>query len=242
MKVIDKNSRIPLYLQLMDILIEKINKSLGENEQLLSEREICEIYDVSRTTVRQALDELERDGYIYKVHGKGTFVAPKRVNQDLVSFYSFTEEMKKIGKEPSSQIVGFEIIQSGDKLSSKFKMKEEDLVYKIIRIRKADNVPMMYEITYLPFERFEGLSKDQLEGRAMYDVLTKEYNTKLTFAEEYFEPILTNKLESIYLEINEGAPSLKIERYTYENSKLIEYTVGVARGDKFKYRVQLKNN
>lgn len=242
MKVIDKNSRIPLYLQLMDILIEKINKSLEENEQLLSEREICEIYDVSRTTVRQALDELERDGYIYKVHGKGTFVAPKRVNQDLVSFYSFTEEMKKIGKEPSSQIVGFEIIQSGEKLARKFNVSEEDLIYKIIRIRKADNVPMMYEITYLPFTRFEGLSKDQLEGRPMYDVLTEEYNTKLTFAEEYFEPILTNKLESIYLEIHEGAPSLKIERYTYENSKLIEYTIGIARGDKFKYRVQLKNN
>ena len=65
MKVIDKGSKIPLYLQLMDILIDKINKGLKENDRLLSEREICDIYDVSRTTVRQALDELERDGYIY---------------------------------------------------------------------------------------------------------------------------------------------------------------------------------
>lgn len=242
MKVIDKNSKIPLYLQLMDILIEKINSSLGENEQLLSEREICEIYDVSRTTVRQALDELERDGYIYKVHGKGTFVAPKRVNQDLVSFYSFTEEMKKIGKKPSSEIVGFEIIQAGEKLSNTFKVSEEDLMYKIIRIRKADNIPMMYEITYLPFSRFENLTKKELEESPMYDIFRDKYNTKLTFAEEYFEPILTNKLESIYLDIQEGDPSLKIERYTLENTRLIEYTIGVARGDKFKYRVQLKNS
>ena len=239
---IDKNSKIPLYLQLMDILTGKINSGLEENEQLLSEREICEIYDVSRTTVRQALDELERDGYIYKVHGKGTFVAPKRVNQDLVSFYSFTEEMKKIGKKPSSEIVSFEIMQAGEKLSNTFKISEEDLMYKIIRIRKADNIPMMYEITYLPFSRFEELTKKELEENPMYDVFRDKYNAKLTFAEEYFEPILTNKLESVYLDIQEGSPSLKIERYTLENTKLIEYTIGVARGDKFKYIVQLKNS
>ncbi|MGL4570094.1 MAG: GntR family transcriptional regulator [Clostridium sp.] len=242
MGLIDKNSRIPLYLQLMDILTEKIENGLEENDQLLSEREICDIYDVSRTTVRQALDELEREGVIYKVHGKGTFVAPKKVNQDLASFYSFTEEMKKIGREPSSEIIGFEVVEASEKIGSKFGLKEGDLLYKITRIRKADNLPMMYETTYLPFERFKELTKDKLEGNAMYDVLTQQYDVKLTFAEEYFEPILTNKLESLYLEVHEGAPSLKIERYTFENKSLIEYTIGVARGDKFKYRVQLKNN
>lgn len=242
MKRIDKSSKIPLYLQLMDILIDKINKSLNENDRLLSEREICDTYDVSRTTVRQALDELERDGYIYKLHGKGTFVAPKRVNQDLVSFYSFTDEMKKIGREPSSQIINFEIIEAGEKLSNKFNIGYEELLYKLIRIRKADDIPMMYEITYLPFDRFKGLKKEKLEMTPMYEVFSSEYNARITSAEEVFEPILTSKLESIYLDIEEGSPSLKIERFTYEGSKIIEYTVGIARGDKFKYRVKLNNN
>ena len=76
----------------------------------------------------------------------------------------------------------------------------------------------------------------------MYEVLTKEFETKITFAEEYFMPILTNKLESVYLDIKEGLPSLKIERFTYENSNIMEYTVSVARGDKFKYKVKLNNN
>ena len=109
-EIVDKNSRTPLYLQLMNILIDMIENSLEENEQILSEREICEIYNVSRTTVRQAMDELEKEGYIYKIHGKGTFVSPKRMNQDLISFYSFTEEMKKLGKVPSSEVTGFEIV------------------------------------------------------------------------------------------------------------------------------------
>ncbi|GAB6169117.1 GntR family transcriptional regulator [Clostridium carnis] len=242
MSVIDKNSRTPLYLQLMGILIENIEKNMEENDQILSEREICEIYNVSRTTVRQALVELEKDGYIYKVHGKGTFVSPKRVNQDLMSFYSFTEEMKKLGKEPTSEVIGFEVIHAGEKLGRIFNLDEEGLLYKISRIRKADDIPMMYETTYLPFNRFQGLNKNQLVGKPMYDVLVEYFNAKLTSAEEFFQPILTNKLESIYLDIKEGAPSLKIERMTYENNNTIEYTLGVARGDKFKYRVKLKNN
>lgn len=240
--IVDKSSRTPLYLQLMNILIDIIETKLKENEQILSEREICEIYNVSRTTVRQAMDELEKEGYIYKVHGKGTFVSPKRMNQDLISFYSFTEEMKKLGKTPSSEVTGFEIIQADEKISSILKIGVEDLLYKVSRIRKADGLPMMYETTYLPFNRFKGITKEQLEEKPMYDVLAKSFNTKITSAEECFMPILTNKLESIYLDIKEGSPSLKIERFTYENANVIEYTLSVTRGDKFKYRVKLNNN
>ena len=240
--IVDKSSRTPLYLQLMTILIDMIENKLNENDKLLSEREICETYDVSRTTVRQAMDELEKEGYIYKIHGKGTFVSPKRVNQDLVSFYSFTEEMKKLDKFPSSEVTGFEIVQGDEKICSIFNIAKDDLLYRISRIRKADGLPMMYETTYLPFNRYKGIKKEQLEENPMYDVLIKCFNTKITSAEEYFMPILTNKLESVYLDIKEGSPSLKIERFTYENTNLIEYTVSVARGDKFKYRVKLNNN
>ncbi len=240
--IVDKSSRTPLYLQLMNILIDMIENNLEENEQILSEREICEIYNVSRTTVRQAMDELEKEGYIYKLHGKGTFVSPKRMNQDLISFYSFTEEMKKLGKNPSSEVTGFEIVQADEKIASIFKINVEDLLYKVSRIRKADGLPMMYETTYLPFNRFKGLTKEQLENNPMYDILTKSFNARITSAEEFFMPILTNKLESAYLDIKEGSPSLKIERLTYENVNVIEYTLSVARGDKFKYRVKLNNN
>lgn len=241
METIDKSSRTPLYLQLMEVLIKKIEKSMNDNDQLLSEREICETYGLSRTTVRQALDELEKEKYIYKVHGKGTFVSPKRYNQDLISFYSFTEEMKKAGRKPKSEVIGFEIRESGEKLASIFNQSNDDLAYKITRIRKADDIPMMYEVTYLPFERFNGLSKEKLENNPMYEIFSSDYNVRITSAEEVFEPIITSKLESIYLEVEEGSPSLKIERFTYEGSKIIEYTVGIARGDKFKYRVKLNN-
>lgn len=75
-----------------------------------SERELCEIYEVSRFTVRQALLELEREGFIYKQYGKGTFVGPKAYNQKLDVLYSFTEEMKNIGKQPTTEVLAFALL------------------------------------------------------------------------------------------------------------------------------------
>lgn len=240
MKQIDKASRIPLYSQLMDIIIDEIETSMNENEQLPSERDICEKYDVSRSTVRQAITELEREGYIYKVHGKGTFVASKRLNQDLVRFYSFTEEMKKLGKKPVSKVLMFEIVGASNKISKKLKIEEGMLVYKFTRLRLADDIPMIVETSYVPYDKFPGITKENLEREALYDILRNRFQVNLTMAEETFQPVLTNDEEAHRLEIPKGAPSLKIERFTYENNDIVEYTISIARGDKFKYRVRLE--
>lgn len=241
MKEIDKLSKTPLYVQLMDILINKIENYMEENDQLDSEREICEKYSVSRTTVRQALDELEKEKYIYKVQGKGNFVSSRRMEQELLKVYSFTDETKKLGKKPSSKLLNFEIAEPNDKVLRKLKIGENELVYKISRIRLADDVPMIYEVTYLPYERFLGMTKEMLMESPMYELFKKNFHTNITSAEEAIEGILINKLESIYLDISEGQAGLKVERITYSNKKVIEYTVSIARGDKFKYRVSLKN-
>lgn len=241
MNKIDKNSKIPLYVQLMDILINQIENYMEENDQLDSEREICEKYDVSRTTVRQALDELEKQKYIYKVHGKGNFISSRRFEQELIKVYSFTDEMRKLGKKPVSKLLNFEIAEPGSKISRKLKIKENELVYKITRIRIADDIPMIYEVTYLPYENFNGMTKKDLEENPMYEIFKRNFNVHITSAEEALESVLINKLESIYLDVSQGQPGLKIERTTYENKKVIEYTLSIARGDKFKYRVCLKN-
>lgn len=241
MKQIDKTSRIPLYLQLMDILISKIENSMERGDKLLSEREICDKYDVSRSTVRQAISELEKDGYIYKIHGKGTFVSDKKVHQDLIQFYSFTDEMKKLGKVPTSKLLEFQIIKANITLSNKMNVPEEELVYQFKRLRLADNIPMIVETTYIPYDRFKDITKEKLENNPLYDILRNEHDLKIDMAEEIFRPVLTSSDEAKILKIEKGSPSLKIARYTYEKNNIIEYTVSIARGDKFKYRVKLDN-
>ena len=236
--MINKASKIPLYYQLMQILINEIEHHLAKDAQLPSEREICERYDVSRSTVRQALLELEQDGYIYKIHGKGTFVSPKKFNQELLKFYSFTNEMKRIGKEPKSKVLDFAIITCDATLAKKMKTTKGTKVYKFVRLRMADGDPMMVETSYVPAVRFEGLKREDL-SISMYDVFARRYAVDITYAEEKFQAVSTNEKTARYLQIQREIPSLQIERFTYEKDLIIEYTVSMARGDQFVYSIKL---
>ncbi|NLO87889.1 MAG: GntR family transcriptional regulator [Firmicutes bacterium] len=238
---INKDSRLPLYYQLSDAIAEKIESGeWGAHTKLPSERELCDIYGVSRATVRQAMQELEINGYIYKVQGKGTFVNPKKIKQDLLKFYSFTEEMKKLGKTPSSSVIDFSVVKCNEKVAKKMRLKPGDPVYQFTRLRLADNEPMMLETTYIPCHRFPGITREMLEARPLYDILTEEHKARLTMAEEIFTPVLVRKNEAELLQYMAQSPGMMIERLTYEEDAIIEYTKGIARGDKFEYRVVLK--
>ncbi|WP_232697323.1 GntR family transcriptional regulator [Brevibacillus daliensis] len=240
-KMIDKKNPVPIYYQLMDILIEMMEKGqLKEHDQLPSERELCETYDVSRTTVRQAMMELEHDGYIYKQHGKGSFIAPKIVNQNLKGFYSFTEEMKKLGKTPTSIVSSFEIIGCEKKVSKQLHVEPEDPVYKITRLRLADGVPMLYEKSYVPVKFFPDFHREELEKNAMYNIFREKYQLTITKATERFAAVKTRAEEAEMLKISQDIPSMMIERTTYAQNEIIEYTVGIARGDKISFTVELE--
>lgn len=237
--MIDKGNKMPLYLQLMRLLMEKVEKGLYiEHEQLPSERELCEIYEVSRITVRQALQELELVGIIYKLHGKGTFVAPKKYDQQLDRLYSFTEEMKKLGKQPTTTIISFEKLLVEDYIRLKMGLSTESEVYKIVRLRLADREPLMYETTYLPAILFPDLTKEHFEKRSMYDVFKRVYEKTVTNATEKFTATLL-KEEAAYLEAESGQAAMSIKRFAYHQDELIEYTMSIARGDKFAYTVEL---
>lgn len=238
---IDKNKARPLYLQLMDIIISSIEA--GEykaEEKLPSERDLCKELSLSRSTVRQAIRELEIEGYVYKQHGRGTFVSPEKYRQDLLKFYSFTAEMKRIGKKPSSKVLNFEIVEPFNNIKQIMNLKDGDRTYRFTRLRLADEMPMMLEVSYIPEKRVKDLSKEDLENNPMYYLFKNKYNIELTGATETFQSVLTNKNEADILKYREGLASMMIERVTYEDKSVIEYTKSIARGDKFKYHVMLK--
>lgn len=238
---VDKTSPLPLYSQLMEILVEEIESGiLLPGDQLLSERELCLRYDLSRSTVRLAIQEMERKGYLVKKHGKGTFVCDKKLKQSLITFYSFTDEMKRLGKVPSSKVLSFELLECDARTAKKLQIKTGEMVYRIERLRLADSEPMMLETTYLPQKRFKGLKRETLEVRPMYDVFNEVYHTDLTMAEESFMPVMVNDLEARHLQMSTTLPSLMIERQTFERDQVVEYTISITKGDCFKYTVQLR--
>jgi len=224
----------------MDIIISQIEKNIYKaDDKLPSERELCEIYDVSRMTVRQALLELEREGYIYKLHGLGSFVSPKTYNQNLDKLYSFTEEMKKLGKTPESIVLAFETVLPTQKIAKRLNIEIDEMVHKVTRLRLADKEPLIYEISYLPERYFHGLTKEHLEAKPMYDVFRDEFQIVITRAIEKFSVTRTRDEEAKWLEVKKGDPAMLIKRQLYSNEKVCEYTTSIAKGDKFVYTVEL---
>jgi GntR family transcriptional regulator len=225
----------------MEKLITKINEGMyQEHQKLPSERELCVIYNVSRITVRQALEMLEREGYIKRIHGKGTFVSAKSINQKLVKLYSFTEEMKNIGKTPKTEVVSFSEIAIEKHLAEKMNLYLGDEVFQVIRLRFADDEPLMYETTYLPKKYFPDLTKEKLIKRSMYDIFREDYQITVTKAIEQFTSSLIKKEVAAHLLIESNQPAMVIKRLAFHNEKLIEYTVNVVRGNKFEYTVELQ--
>src|SRR5699024_2333265 len=163
-------------------------------------------------------------GYVHIIDGKGTYVSGHKLRQDLLKFYSFTEEMKKIGKVPSSKVLNFEIVNSTEMVARKMGISVMEEVYAFTRLRLADDEPMMLETTYLPLSRFDSLTKEQLEQKAMYDIFTDEYEVEFTKAEESFLPVLIREAEAYILNCSIRIPGMKIERTTYEEKNIIEYT------------------
>lgn len=238
---IDKTSKVPLYYQLYELIVREIDSDIfNENDKLPSERELCEQFKISRSTVRQAMSELEKDGYIYKEQGKGIFVSLKSIEKDLFNFYSFTDDMKEIGKTPSSRVLDFKKIEVSEEIADKLKLDKNEKIYEFTRLRLADKQPMIIETTYLPAKRFSNLSMKELNETPMYDIFRKKYGVKFSNAKERFKPVLIRNHESEILEVSKKIPGMMIERYTYENSKIIEYTISIARGDKFEYVINLK--
>lgn len=236
----DKTTKVPLYLQLVEELIYKIeNKEYEENDKLPSERELCEIYSLSRITVRNALQELERDGYIYKLHGKGTFVSSRSYKQNLVKLYSFTEEMKKIGKTPFTKVLSFNTIKADRRYASKLKISPGEEIYEIKRLRLADDEPLMYETSYIPSNKFPDLKRIELETTPMYEIFSNKYGVSVSKAIEQFSATNLREEEAKHLNYDTSRPAMLIKRYAYQNEEIIEYTVSVLSGQKFYYTVEL---
>ena len=229
----------PLYDQLVDILREKIENEMEPGDLLPSERELSERYGLSRTTVRLALKELETLGLISRKHGKGTFVSDLTGGaMDLTTNYSFTEQMREAGREPKTVELDFQTRDATKTLADRMGLHLGDKVLYMKRLRFADGVPMMLERTYVPANRFIGLTEETLAGKSLYAIIENDYHEVIRVAEEEFFASVARQNDAEALGIPEGAPVLQLSRLTYnEQNVVIEYTHSVARADQFKYKV-----
>jgi len=232
-----------LYIKVYQDILEGIRQlEYIENTALPSERYLCEKYHVSRSTIRQALEKLKEDGIVYTIAGNGTFVKPQVFEQSLNKFYSLTDELKESNLLIHNEIIEYKLIQLDKNLATKLNYEEKSLFHVLVRLWTVNDYPIMLESTYLPKERFHRINTEYLKNYdSFHGYLKEKYDYHVERAVETFYPILPNSNEKELLNIPSNIPCTLLERYSYEENFIIEYTYSLVRGDKYIFKVDLCN-
>jgi GntR family transcriptional regulator len=240
--MIKKDSPIPIYYQLEEIIKDLIEKGeLKPGDSLPAEREYAEKFQISRMTVRQAFTQLVNDGYLYRIQGKGTFVAERKpkIEQALQGLTSFTEDMKARGMNPGSQLVQFEIIPATSLIANQLGIQEYGPVYEIKRIRLADDVPMALETNYISANFIKGLT-EKIVNQSLYSYIENQLNLRIDHASQVIESSVADELEAEYLNIQPGAPVMLIQRNTFlKDGTPVEFVKSTYRADRYKFMIQM---
>lgn len=238
----EKKSKIPLYRQLGNFLINQIIESPGQGEWLLlPEREMSCAYGVSRSTIRQALQYAESRGFITRKPGSGTIVAERDAPTSLMQMYSFTKEMQRAGKVPSSKLIRFEVTDKYSKaVQEGLQLKDGDMVYSFQRVRYADAEVKMLENTYLPCSLLPGFDGDLLKTRSLYEILHTQYHISMDKASQEFEVASASRAEADLLQIECDEAVMLSIRIAYDGTQPVEYSHCIIPRGGMRYRVELK--
>jgi GntR family transcriptional regulator, N-acetylglucosamine utilization regulator len=242
-ELVDPNDYLPRYYQLANILRERIADGKVEaNQPIPSERELEKIYNVSRTTIRQAIDLLVRQGFLYREHGKGTFVSPQKLQKGISELTSFTEDMKRRGIVPGQKILDLGFIKPPENVRLHLELPDEssEILY-VERLRLGDGVPMGLQTSYYVLPEGQTITREELEQYgSIYTLLQEKLHLIPTEADETLEVTLATPREASLLQIKPGSPLLLSERTTYSQyRRVIEFVKILYRGDRYRYSAKL---
>jgi GntR family transcriptional regulator len=235
---IDHKSKLPLYDQIERNLRNLIvDGHLKPGEAMPGEWDLADLYCVSRLTVRRALDELVRQNWLEKKHGVGTFVRQPTMATIAAGKLSFTDQMRSIGREPSSRYIGQRIIAATHKIALALHIQEGDPIIEITRVRLADNIPILLETACLSAARFPTLeSHDWSQDESLYKVLNAEYEVTISAMDHTIKPVALTETEARYLKAKAGTPALLSQVIAYTpGGEPVEYAWSVSNGDKSEF-------
>lgn len=206
----------PKYFVLKRELIKKIEEEEYEPDgPIPSERELMEQYQVSRITVRRAVDELVTGGYLYKVQGKGTYVKSDDCSQDLFAITSCTDDVLRLGRNPSKKVIVSEIVPADAKRARLLNLAVGEELFRLERVTMADEQPLNYTITYLPYKLFPGIEEYDFTMQSLYELIRIQYGVNLAKSRRTIEAVLTEEEIAEYLDIDEDMPVILFGSTTY---------------------------
>jgi len=235
-------SPVPLYTQIKESLRERIlDGTYSVHERLPSESEMGQLFGVSRITVRQALNDLQKEGLIFKIPGKGTFVAKAKAFQQLMQLEGFAEAMSRMGYEIYNRVTSHKTVPASPNVAERLGIKAGAAVAEIKRVRHLNREPLSLEITYLPDEIGKRLYKTDLATRDIFLVLENDFGIPLGHADLQIDAMLADDALARALTIEEGAAVLRMERLTHTaEGQPLDFEYLYFRGDAFQYRLQIE--
>lgn len=230
-----RTSKMPLYHQLYEILHQEIVTGKWEpGDMIPPESELITRYDVSRTTIRQVLDMLVKDGLIYRERGRGTFVAQPTLDQGLSRIISFTEDMHRRGLQPDTQVLESAAIPAPADIASNLQVEPGEELAHLERLRLADGEPLTVEETYLVHRYCHGVLQQDYALTPLRDTLQQAYGVRLTRATQVIRAISAPRKLARLLAVPNNAPLLYIERVSFSQNDIpVELLRLYHRGDRY---------
>ena len=216
-----------------DLVLDLVER-LDVGEAIPSERQLSADLGVSRLTVRAALDDLAREGYLVRRRGAGTFVSEPKIAQEL-TMTSFTDDMRSRGLRPASETLELRVSPAGARLGRLLRVSPSEPVLIASRLRLADGESMAIETVHIRASRVPGLTARDLEQHSFYELLDERYGIEIVGGEQTIEPTVTDEDESEALGVPLHSPAFRFERLTHSQAgEIVEFVESIYRGDRYR--------
>ena len=240
-KLINRDKPQKLYIQVFEILKKKIESGeWGVGSQIPIEEDLCKIYEVSKATIRLAVLELVRQGYLVRQQGKGTFVCKRVIPEGLTMSTSFKELMLEAGAGFSTQILAQTVVMPTDDLDVKLEIPDDKHIIYIKRLRSIDNEPVVLQETYVPHHICPTLLQEDIAEHSILELFEKKYDIPITNVKGYIEVVYAKEDESRLLGLPNSSPALLLEQHFYSGDKQIMYTRSIKRPDRFRLSIEMQ--
>ena len=228
---------VPLYKIIETELMEKINNNFYKvGSSIPTENQLAQKYDVSRVTVRQATNNLVAQGILIRNRGSGTFVAKKiSIVERAVKIVGFKEEMEGMGKKTSTEILTFEITRADESIAQKLKIATGEAVYYIVRLRKADEKPMVLETSYMSVKKYPDLTYEIMMN-SKYEYIEIVKNMEIDYCHHVVLPVIPSQVCATLLGLEAKEPVIKVLNTTYfKDGEVLDYTELLFNSAAYKY-------
>lgn len=239
--LIDRENPQKLYIQLTEIIKNKmLNKEWPVGTQIPTEEELCAIYGISKATVRTAIMELVRQGYLKRQQGRGTFVSKKVISEGLAMITSFREMMVEAGVEFSTTVLAQTVMMPTDDLDAKLGVSEDKHIVYIKRLRAVESDPVLLQESYIPHHICPQILTEDVEHNSIFELFEKKYGIKITNVKGYIEIAYLTKEEAGHLGLEPGSAALLLTQHFFSGETQVMYSRSVKRPDRFRFSIELE--